>query len=108
MSIFRSAAKLTYNNAQDVIEGKPLGDIAVIPEHDASAIEHDIKALNDLAKELRTRRFQNGALALESPRLTFQLGADGLPMDCSQYTRFDAHELVEEVRSLIVGLATFP
>lgn len=94
---YRSAAKLTYNNTQDVIEGKPLGDVVVIPEHDASAIEHDIKALNDLAKELRTRRFENGALALESPRLTFKLGADGLPIDCSQYARFDAHELVEEV-----------
>ncbi|EIM88459.1 RNB-domain-containing protein [Stereum hirsutum FP-91666 SS1] len=95
-TIIKSAAKLTYNNAQDVIEGKPLGDVVVIPEHDASAIEHDIKALNDLAKELRTRRFENGALALESPRLTFKLGADGLPIDCSQYARFDAHELVEE------------
>jgi protein SSD1 len=43
--VSRSAAKLGYKNAQDVIDGKTLGDVPVIPEHDASAIEHDIKLL---------------------------------------------------------------
>lgn len=99
--IGRSAAKLSYNNAQDILDGKPLGNVAVVPEHDAAGIEHDVKVLNDLAKQLRARRFENGALALESPRLTFKLNEQGLPIDISQYSRFEAHELVEEVRSVI-------
>ena len=44
-SLHRSAAKLSYTNAQDVIDGKGLGDVSVIPEHEASAIEGDIKLL---------------------------------------------------------------
>ena len=41
----RSAAKLSYANAQNVIEGKGLADVTISPEHDAFAIERDIKLL---------------------------------------------------------------
>ena len=43
--LHRSAAKLTYANAQDVIDGKGLGDVPVITEHGVSEIEEDIKLL---------------------------------------------------------------
>ena len=43
--MIRSATKLSYANAQAVIEGKTLGDVPVIPEHDAAAIAHDVKVL---------------------------------------------------------------
>ena len=74
---FRSAAKLSYTDAQNVIDGKPLGEVPVIPEHNAADIAHDIKILDDLAKQLRERRFQNGAIGSESLDLKFQsmLGA---------------------------------
>lgn len=92
----RSAAKLSYADAQKVIEGQVLGDVAVIPDHDASAIEHDIKVLESLAKSIRARRFQNGTLSLESLRLSFKLDENGMPTDCGQYQRNDANELIEE------------
>ncbi|KAI0036768.1 RNB-domain-containing protein [Vararia minispora EC-137] len=95
-TVIKSAAKLSYQDAQNVIEGKPLGDIAVIPEHDASGIEHDIKVLNDLAKLMRSRRFHNGALSLEGPHLTFTLNEAGQPVDCGRYERLDANDLIEE------------
>jgi protein SSD1 len=98
LALLRSAAKLSYQEAQDVIEGKVLGSIPVTPEHDAAGIEHDIKVLQDLVKQLRTRRFQNGALASESLKLSFQLDENGMPIDCWQYERSDAHDVVEEVR----------
>lgn len=41
----RSAAQLSYKNVQNVINGLPLGDAPVHPDHDAAAIEHDIKLL---------------------------------------------------------------
>ncbi|KZV75197.1 RNB-domain-containing protein [Peniophora sp. CONT] len=95
-TIIKSAAKLSYGNAQNVLDGKPLGDVPVIPEHDAAGIEHDVKALNDLAKLLRERRFQNGALSLDSPRLKFTLNEAGQPVDCGSYERFEANDLIEE------------
>ncbi|KAI0268262.1 RNB-domain-containing protein [Gloeopeniophorella convolvens] len=99
-TIIKSAAKLSYGVAQGVLDGKPLGDVPVIPEHDASAVENDVKLLYDLAQTLRTRRFQNGALSLESPRLSFKLNAAGLPVDCSRKESLDSNNLVEEFMCL--------
>ncbi|KAI0750788.1 RNB-domain-containing protein [Daedaleopsis nitida] len=95
-TIIKSAAKLSYDQVQEVIEGKTLGDVPVIPEHDANGIAHDIKILDDIARLLRARRFQNGCVKFHSLRLTFKLDDNGLPIDCGQYKRTEAHNLVEE------------
>ncbi|KAI0677605.1 RNB-domain-containing protein [Trametes maxima] len=95
-TIIKSAAKLSYDDARNVIEGKPLGDVPVIPEHDAAGISHDIKVLDDIAKQLRARRFQNGCVKSHSLRLKFKLDEQGLPIDCGPYERTEAHNLVEE------------
>ncbi|KAI0660998.1 hypothetical protein C8Q70DRAFT_912537 [Cubamyces menziesii] len=95
-TIIKSAAKLSYNDAQAVIEGKPLGDVVVIPEHDAAGIAHDIKVLDDIAKQLRARRFQSGCVKTHSLRLKFKLDENGLPIDCGPYERTEAHNLIEE------------
>ncbi|KAJ7908305.1 SSD1 protein [Mycena leptocephala] len=95
-TIIKSAAKLAYKDAQNVIEGKTLGSVAVSPDHGAADIEHDIKILESIAKKLRARRFENGTLSLESLRLQFKLDANGLPADCGQYERTDANDLIEE------------
>lgn len=97
MACFRSAAQLHYSDVQNVIEGKTLGGVAVAPEHDASALEHDIKALYDLARQLRERRFQGGALNGQSFKLSFSLDDDGMPTDCGSDDRNEAQNLVEEV-----------
>jgi len=95
-TIIKSAAKLSYQDAQNVIEGKGLGSIAVALEHAASDVEHDVRSLEDLAKKLRAQRFENGTLSLESLKLSFELDDNGLPVDCGQYQRTDANSLVEE------------
>ncbi|KAI0771610.1 hypothetical protein BD413DRAFT_625073 [Trametes elegans] len=95
-TIIKSAAKLSYNDVQGVIEGKSLGDVPVIPEHDAAGISHDIKVLDDIAKQLRARRFQNGCVKTHSLRLKFKLDENGLPIDCGPYERTEAHNLIEE------------
>ena len=82
----------------EVIEGKTLGDVPVIPEHDAANIAHDIKVLDDLAKQLRARRLQAGCVKTRSLRLTFKLDENGMPIDCGQYERDESHSLIEEVR----------
>ncbi len=95
--IYRSAAKLAYDDAQSVIEGKTLGNVAIAPEHNAEDIAHDIKILDDLAKQMRERRFQNGAIGGESLDLTFKLDDNGLPVDCGSQERTEANSLIEEV-----------
>lgn len=98
----RSAGKLSYGIAQDVIEGKVLGDVAIAPEHNASDVAHDITILHSIAQQLRTRRFHAGTLAIESVKLAFKLDANGLPTDCDGYSRYDAHKLVEEVSAVVI------
>ncbi|EIW82128.1 RNB-domain-containing protein [Coniophora puteana RWD-64-598 SS2] len=95
-TIIKSAAKLSYDDAQRVIDGHPLTDIVVTPEHEASAIEHDIKVLYDIAKQLRDTRYKNGALSLSSMRLQFKLDSEGKPVDCWQQERNEAQSLIEE------------
>ncbi|THH03574.1 hypothetical protein EW146_g10396 [Bondarzewia mesenterica] len=77
------SAKLSYSEAQGVIEDKPLGGVPVMPEHNASAVEHDIRVSQDLAKELQTA--------------CFTLDDSGIPIDCSQYEHRESNQLVEEV-----------
>ncbi|KAH7887691.1 SSD1 protein [Phlebopus sp. FC_14] len=95
-TIIKSAAKLSYADAQNIIDGHLLNDTVVVSEHSASAIEHDVKVLHGIAKQLRAKRFQDGALSLSSTRLTFTLDENGLPRDCEQAIHNEANELVEE------------
>lgn len=80
-----------------MIDGGDLSGIPVNPDQDAKDIEHDIKVLETLAKQLRKQRFEAGTLSLDSLRLSFKLDDNGLPVDCWQNEHDDAHELVEEV-----------
>lgn len=76
-----------------------MGAVAITPEHDAADIAHDIRILEGLAKKLRAERFENGALSTDSLKLSFKLDDNtGQPVDCWQYQRADANDLIEEVR----------
>jgi len=91
-----SVARLAYQDAQRVIEGKLLGAAQSVA-HDALHIGQDINILQSLASKLRAQRFQNGALSRESLSLSFKLDENGLPIDCGQYEHTEANYLVEEV-----------
>lgn len=93
----RSAAKLSYADAQKVIDGQPLSELSVSSEHSLSAIEDDVRALYGIAQQLRAERHQDGALTLSSSRLSFTLDENHLPTDCIRNERNDANDLVEEV-----------
>lgn len=82
---------------QSIIDGKPLDDVTVTPEHSAADIEHDVKILDDLAKQLRERRFQGGAINAETLEWAFKLDDNGMPVDCGFDERTEANNLVEEV-----------
>ena len=88
---------MTYEDAQNLIDGSNVGSIVVDSDHQWGAIQSDVKLLQGLAKKLRTQRFHNGALSLESLSLSFKLDDNGLPVDCGQYERSDANSMIEEV-----------
>ncbi|TIB70683.1 hypothetical protein E3Q23_04082 [Wallemia mellicola] len=97
-TIIKSCAQLSYQNAQNVIEGKSL-DAAkekLSDLHSSDEIEGDIKVLFDLSRKLRQRRFDNGALKIDSMKLSFQLDDNGVPIDCVAYQSREANNLIEE------------
>lgn len=94
-TIIRSAAKLSYKQAQSVLDGQAAG-FEVQPEHNVVDFVNDIKIVHDLAKQLRERRYQTGCIRTESLKLTFQLDENGMPADCVQYEHSEANHLVEE------------
>ncbi|UZR92480.1 ribonuclease R [Chondrinema litorale] len=56
----------------------------------------EVGLLNNLAKKLKEKRFQNGAIAFESVELKFKLDENGKPLGLFPKVRKDTHKLVEE------------
>ena len=71
-------------------------------------ITKSIRGLNSLAKQLRSRRFENGALTLASPEVRFQLENDSQdPVDVEMKELKEANALVEEFMLLAnISVAT--
>lgn len=95
-TVIQSCAQLSYAEAQSVIEGHGLPSSAEVIGQDVSEVESDILDLMFLARKLRARRYDNGALALQSVKLTFELDSQGEPTSVSSYQAKDANRLVEE------------
>ncbi|KAJ9098168.1 hypothetical protein QFC21_004497 [Naganishia friedmannii] len=96
-SVIKSCVKLAYDDAQRVIEGSAIGDARTVSEpHQVSEVEKDILLLNSLAKRLRARRFENGALKIDNVKLSFALDDEGRPIDCGAYVQREANALIEE------------
>lgn len=62
----------------------------------AKGVEDDVKMLAALAKQLRARRFDGGALRIDNVKVSFRLDEFGLPVDAHEYERKEANELIEE------------
>lgn len=93
-----SKVKLAYADAQEVIEGRSLPGEKVSDEEERKATEADINSLAGLARQLRARRFDNGALRIDNVKVVFALDEDGRPEDAHTFQRKEANELIEEVR----------
>jgi len=96
-TIIRSCAKLSYDDAQDVIEGKPLNPaVKLYNDHVTNEIEADIRIFNELSQRLRENRFKRGALTLDSIELTFDIDEQNYPNGCHVKESKDANRLIEE------------
>ena len=79
-----SNRRFTYEEAQEIIEGKD-GDY-----------KEEILIIDKIAKILRNKRLKNGALSIESEEMRFKLNEKGNPADVIIKTSKDAHKLIEE------------
>ncbi|KAI7906919.1 uncharacterized protein BX663DRAFT_426539 [Cokeromyces recurvatus] len=95
-TIIKSCAKLAYDDAQHVIEGHGLPKTANVKFFTVPEVEQDIIYLFNLSKQMRQRRFANGALSMNSIRLSFELNELGEPCNVSIYEQKDANRLIEE------------
>ena len=113
-SVIKSCARLDYATAQNIIDGKigdlqHQGDDETVDEeiwptsrrpsggHTMAQVAEDVRLLHKVAMARRKRRFDNGALALNGIKLTFQLDKDGqTPLLAAPYPIRDSNRLVEE------------
>lgn len=99
-AVIRSHARVTYGEAQELIEGRT-------PEN-LKHVEHNIRLSADLAKILMAKRFREGSLDLELPETEIQIDETGAPVDVIQTERLFAHRLIEEMMLMAnVAVAQF-
>lgn len=83
-TVTRSDRKFSYEEAQEVIE---------TGEGDCS---EEILALDKLAKKLRQKRFDKGAIAFDRDEVRFELDEKGKPLSVYFWAQKDANKLIEE------------
>lgn len=88
-AVMRSHARVTYGEAQEIIDGS-------CPEQ-FKHVESMILKAADLAKILMSKRFQAGSLDLEIPETELIIDAAGNPVDILRAERIFAHRLIEEM-----------
>lgn len=88
-AVIQSHARVTYGEAQEVLDGNTPGEL----KH----VENEIKRAGDLAKILMKKRFQEGSLDLEIPETEIEVDDAGQPVDILQSSRLFAHRLIEEL-----------
>ncbi|MDE5869212.1 MAG: ribonuclease R, partial [Muribaculaceae bacterium] len=83
-TVIESDRRFTYEEAQEIIE-KGEGEYA-----------RELKVLNDLAKHLRRKRYDAGALEFDRAEVRFEIDKDGKPISVYFKESKDANKLIEE------------
>ena len=83
-TLIKSDRRFTYEEAQERIEGLD------------SDFTEEIITLNNIAKQLRKKKFQEGAVNFETVEVKFRLDEAGKPLEVIPKERKDAHKMIEE------------
>jgi ribonuclease R len=83
-TIIHSNHRFTYEDVQEVIEGAD-GDYS-----------GELLLLNEMAQNLRSQRFEKGAINFSSQEVRFRLDAAGKPLGIVVKESKEAHQLIEE------------
>ena len=87
-SVIRSDHRLSYQDAQDILEGKADG----APSELADALDR----LRGVSHALRRDRTARGSIDFDLPESRVVLNAAGEPTDIERVLRLDAHRLIED------------
>ncbi|KAI7823639.1 hypothetical protein BC939DRAFT_397083 [Gamsiella multidivaricata] len=95
-SVIRSCAQLSYDDAQKVITTGSLDPKVEVFGQSRSLVEGNIQIFFKLSQVLRQKRFENGALSINSIRLSFETDENNNPLDVSVYELKESNRLIEE------------
>lgn len=88
-TVIHSKRRFTYEEVQQVIEGKLLDNL----NPDVKQAVMDAYALS---KRLTKKRMTEGSIDFDTPETKFKLDENGVPIECYRKERLDAHRLIEE------------
>lgn len=89
-SVIHSNHRFTYEDAQEIIEGNPQATNTGVQ------YSKEILLLNDIAKQLRAKRFKQGAINFSSQEVRFKLDEHAKPIGIIVKESKEAHQLIEE------------
>jgi len=92
-TVINSDCRLTYEEAQEIIEGTADRIESVPP---GMGVFDCVKILNGIAKKVRKKRFKDGAVTFNRREPNFVLDEDNVPIDVFFHESADAHQLIEE------------
>ena len=95
-TVIRTCFKMHYGQAQQVIDGEDVPELAPTDGHDASGLQEDVRMLWSLADQMRRRRFREGSLRLDTVKLMFKRDESGIPVETWTYEIKQSNNLVEE------------
>lgn len=97
-TIIHSCCKLSYRNAQDIIDGLFLesGCVQVRGNFEWSDVCGSVRNLFEISKTLKENRYNAGALCLNNSKFSFLLDDDGIPHESKLSEMMDSNFLVEE------------
>lgn len=88
-AVMRSQARVTYGEAQEVIDGRTPAKL--------KSVADNIRSAAGLAKILMAKRFREGSLDLEIPETQVVVDPSGESTDIIKSERLFAHRLIEEL-----------
>jgi len=83
-TVIHSDKRFSYEEAQEILEGKE------------SSYKKELLSLDNLAKQLRAKRFDHGSIDFGSSEVRFQLDDKGFPIGIQKKEMKDANRLIEE------------
>ena len=89
--VIRSAHKLSYQEAQTVLDGGDVDAVAADPD-----LRDDLRDLLRYSVRFRKERTARGSLDFDLPESRVILDEEGAPIDVRRQERFEAHRLIED------------
>lgn len=83
-TIINSNRRFNYQEAQEIIDKKK------------GKFSKELQFLNEVAKKIRKKRFQEGAIDFDRAEIKFELDKKGVPIKIHTKKRLDTHKLIEE------------